>query len=308
MSGVRHADTHVEYELDTETWLGPFAGTATYEQAQEIEALLVSSGLHARAFPDLRPAQWSKLIFNATVNTVAALTDLPHVGAFAARDAPSRPRPPRPRPDGRGQGGCRRRGRRAARGSVGDERARRPARRDARRRGPLRPRAVDARGRPRRPRRPRSTSSPARSSARPSAHGVPVPLHTAMYRLVKARESRMRVAVIGCGAVGSLFAANLGHARRRRGLGVRPLAGARRRDQRERPAALRRRRRRRAACNATADPAGAARRATSGSSRRRAMHTSAAMAATAHAFGRRGLLGAERRRQRGARRRARAAR
>jgi 2-dehydropantoate 2-reductase len=85
MSGVRHSDTHVEYELDTETWLGPFAGTATYEQAQEVEALLAASGLHARAFPDLRPAQWSKLIFNATVNTVAALTDLPHVGAFAAQ-------------------------------------------------------------------------------------------------------------------------------------------------------------------------------------------------------------------------------
>jgi 2-dehydropantoate 2-reductase len=85
MSGVRHGDTHVEYELDTETWLGPFAGTAAYEDAQEVEALLVGAGLHARAFPDLRPAQWSKLIFNATVNTVAALTDLPHVGAFAAR-------------------------------------------------------------------------------------------------------------------------------------------------------------------------------------------------------------------------------
>ena len=85
MSGVRHRDTHVEYELDTETWLGPFAATATYDQAQEIETLLVRSGLHARAFPDLRPAQWSKLIFNATVNTVAALTDLPHVGAFAVQ-------------------------------------------------------------------------------------------------------------------------------------------------------------------------------------------------------------------------------
>jgi len=83
MSGVRHADDHVEYELDTETWLGPFAATTTYERAREIEALLVESGLRARAFPDLRPAQWSKLIFNATVNTVAALTDLPHVGAFA---------------------------------------------------------------------------------------------------------------------------------------------------------------------------------------------------------------------------------
>ncbi len=83
MSGVRHADAHVEYELDTETWLGPYAGTTTFERAQEIEALLVGAGLRARAFPDLRPAQWSKLIFNATVNTVAALTDLPHVSAFA---------------------------------------------------------------------------------------------------------------------------------------------------------------------------------------------------------------------------------
>jgi 2-dehydropantoate 2-reductase len=89
MSGVRHSDGHVEYELDTETWLGPFAGTTTFERAQEIEALLVESGLRARAFPDLRPAQWSKLIFNATVNTVAALTDLPHVSAFAEVDAPT---------------------------------------------------------------------------------------------------------------------------------------------------------------------------------------------------------------------------
>jgi 2-dehydropantoate 2-reductase len=89
MSGVRHADGHVEYELDTETWLGPYAGTTTFAHAQEVEALLVSSGLRARAFSDLRPAQWSKLIFNATVNTVAALTDLPHVSAFAAVDAPT---------------------------------------------------------------------------------------------------------------------------------------------------------------------------------------------------------------------------
>jgi 2-dehydropantoate 2-reductase len=87
MSGVRHSDVHVEYELDTETWLGPYAGTQTpYDAVTEVETLLESSGLKARAFRDLRPAQWSKLIFNATVNTVAALTDLPHVSQFAARD------------------------------------------------------------------------------------------------------------------------------------------------------------------------------------------------------------------------------
>jgi 2-dehydropantoate 2-reductase len=32
------------------------------------------------------PAQWSKLIFNATVNSVAALTGLPHDPHFAARE------------------------------------------------------------------------------------------------------------------------------------------------------------------------------------------------------------------------------
>jgi 2-dehydropantoate 2-reductase len=89
MAGVRHSDAHVEYELDTETWLGPYAGTETdYGVVEEIAALLVRSGLRARAFPDLRPAQWSKLVFNATVNTVAALTNLPHVSQFAAVDEP----------------------------------------------------------------------------------------------------------------------------------------------------------------------------------------------------------------------------
>ena len=87
MSGVRHGDVHVEYELDTETWLGPFA--TSLERVQEVHDALVASGLKARAFPDLRPAQWSKLIFNATVNTVAALTDLPHVSAFAHVEAPT---------------------------------------------------------------------------------------------------------------------------------------------------------------------------------------------------------------------------
>ena len=85
MSGTRHADTHVEYILDTETWLGPYDGT-TAEDAEEVAALLVESGLKARAFPDLRPAQWSKLIFNATVNAVAALTGLRHDFHFAAED------------------------------------------------------------------------------------------------------------------------------------------------------------------------------------------------------------------------------
>jgi 2-dehydropantoate 2-reductase len=90
MSGDRHGDTHVEYELDTPTWLGPYAGTATpYERVSGIERLLQDAGLEAEAFPDLLPAQWSKLVFNATVNTVAALTCLGHVGLFAREEEPT---------------------------------------------------------------------------------------------------------------------------------------------------------------------------------------------------------------------------
>jgi 2-dehydropantoate 2-reductase len=85
MSGTRHADTHVEYILDTETWLGPY-GETPYSLVEETAELIVASGLKARPFEDLRPAQWSKLIFNATVNAVAALTGLPHDPHFAARE------------------------------------------------------------------------------------------------------------------------------------------------------------------------------------------------------------------------------
>ena len=56
MSGTRHSDTHVEYILDTETWLGPY-GETPYELAEEVAATIVASGLKARAFADLRPAQ-----------------------------------------------------------------------------------------------------------------------------------------------------------------------------------------------------------------------------------------------------------
>ncbi len=82
MSGTKHSDSHVEYILDTPTWLGPYRQTP-FERVQEIAQLLIDSGLKAEALPDLLPAQWSKLIFNATVNGVAALTGLRHDEHFA---------------------------------------------------------------------------------------------------------------------------------------------------------------------------------------------------------------------------------
>lgn len=84
MSGTKHGDTHVQYELDTATWIGPFEPRGTpYALVSEAADLLNASGLKAEALPDARPAQWSKLIFNASVNGVSALTGLPHSPHFA---------------------------------------------------------------------------------------------------------------------------------------------------------------------------------------------------------------------------------
>jgi 2-dehydropantoate 2-reductase len=84
MSGTKHSDTHVQYELDTATWLGPFEPRGTpYETVKQAAELIVSGGLKAEALHDARPAQWSKLIFNASVNGVSALTGLPHSPHFA---------------------------------------------------------------------------------------------------------------------------------------------------------------------------------------------------------------------------------
>jgi len=89
MSGVRLSDTEVEYELDTPTWIGPWhqeAGRPGYAYIKQVENLIRRSGLIAQAYEDLRPVQWSKLIFNSVVNTVSAATGLPHVPSFARRD------------------------------------------------------------------------------------------------------------------------------------------------------------------------------------------------------------------------------
>jgi 2-dehydropantoate 2-reductase len=84
MSGTKHSDTHVQYELNTATWVGPFEPRQTpFSIVKEAADLIGASGLKAEALPDARPAQWSKLIFNASVNGVSALTGLPHSPHFA---------------------------------------------------------------------------------------------------------------------------------------------------------------------------------------------------------------------------------
>ncbi len=82
MSGTRHSDDHVEYELDAPTWLGPGTCAPPAATIAEVAALIAACGLRVVAMDDVRPAQWSKLVFNATVNAVSALTELPHDRRF----------------------------------------------------------------------------------------------------------------------------------------------------------------------------------------------------------------------------------
>ena len=182
MSGTRHADTHVEYILDTATWIGPFRGT-TPADAERVAELIRSAGLKAEAFDDLRPALWSKLIFNATVNTVAALTGLRHDPHFAALAAPG--------DLGHLVRALMDEGKAVAAG-AGVELGEDPWEMNvlATQRGsahyPSMLEDVDAR-------RPTEieliTGSLVREGNR---YGVPVPLHTAMYQLIKAKEDSWR--------------------------------------------------------------------------------------------------------------------
>jgi 2-dehydropantoate 2-reductase len=179
MSGTRHSDTHVEYILDTETWLGPY-GDTPYALVEEVARLIARSGLESQAFGDLRPAQWAKLIFNATVNGVAALTGLPHDPHFAARGAPG--------DLGNLVFDLMAEGKRVAE-AAGVELHQDPwemnvlATQRGSRHYPSMLEDVEAR-------RPTEIDLINGSLIREAAlHGVEVPLQTALYRLVKAREA-----------------------------------------------------------------------------------------------------------------------
>lgn len=178
MSGTKHSDTEVEYVLDTATWMGPYEDTPL-ERVEEVGDLVRRSGLEAEVFPDLRPAQWSKLIFNATVNSVAALTGLRHDHHFADEDQPS--------DLGHLVHDLVDEGKAVA-AAAGIELYEDPWEMNvhATRRGSAHyPSMLEDVEAHRATEIDLITGSLVREAER---HGVPVPLHTALYRLVKARE------------------------------------------------------------------------------------------------------------------------
>ena len=87
-AGHSIAPGHIGYDIQGDTWIGPFEPTGTpMARVEELAGLLTRGGMNTIPLKDARGAQWTKLIFNASTNPVGALTLLHH-GA-ATRFAPT---------------------------------------------------------------------------------------------------------------------------------------------------------------------------------------------------------------------------
>jgi 2-dehydropantoate 2-reductase len=69
----------VQWDVQGETTLGPFEPSpARADEVARLADACTRAGMPASAVPDARPAQWRKVIFNASTNPVGALTGLTH--------------------------------------------------------------------------------------------------------------------------------------------------------------------------------------------------------------------------------------
>jgi 2-dehydropantoate 2-reductase len=76
------APGHIGYDIEGDTWIGPFEPTNTpMNKVEQLAGLMTRAGMNTIALKDARGAQWTKLIFNASTNPVGALTLLHHGAA-----------------------------------------------------------------------------------------------------------------------------------------------------------------------------------------------------------------------------------
>ncbi len=70
---------HVQWDVKGETTFSPFEpAPASMEQVEALADACTRGGMPATAVSDARPAQWRKVIFNASTNPIGALTGLTH--------------------------------------------------------------------------------------------------------------------------------------------------------------------------------------------------------------------------------------
>jgi 2-dehydropantoate 2-reductase len=73
---------HAGFEFRSNLWIGPFEPSGTpYAAVEDLAAVMNRAGLQVVPMLDARGAQWTKLVFNAAVNPVGALTRLHHGAA-----------------------------------------------------------------------------------------------------------------------------------------------------------------------------------------------------------------------------------
>ena len=69
----------VQWDVKGDTTLGPFEPKpAGADEIEQLADACTRGGMPASAVPDARPAQWRKVIFNASTNPIGALTGLAH--------------------------------------------------------------------------------------------------------------------------------------------------------------------------------------------------------------------------------------
>lgn len=69
----------VQWDVKGDTTLGPFEPKpATAEEIERLADACTRAGMPTHAVADARPAQWRKVIFNASTNPIGALTGLAH--------------------------------------------------------------------------------------------------------------------------------------------------------------------------------------------------------------------------------------
>ena len=70
---------HVQWDVKGDTTFSPFEpAPALVEQVEQLADACTRGGMPTTAVADARPAQWRKVIFNASTNPIGALTGLTH--------------------------------------------------------------------------------------------------------------------------------------------------------------------------------------------------------------------------------------
>ena len=78
---------HVQWDVKGDTTFSPFEpAPASAEEVETLADACTRGGMPATAVADARPAQWRKVIFNASTNPIGALTGLTHGRVCERRD------------------------------------------------------------------------------------------------------------------------------------------------------------------------------------------------------------------------------